>query len=84
MVAAAPKVARRRLPLPGNATKCLVMRDIIADWLSVVAGCGITAADLRRLRHHPEFKSADSLSGQVPLNPATIHRVTHISKNSPA
>ena len=34
------------------------MPDIIADWLAGVAGCGITAADLPRMRHHPEFKAA--------------------------
>jgi hypothetical protein len=40
------------------------MPDIIADWLWILDGCEVTAADLRTLKAHPEFRHCfDVLTG---------------------
>lgn len=41
------------------------MPDIIADWLWILDGCEVTAADLRTLKAHPEFRHCfDGLTGE--------------------
>jgi hypothetical protein len=59
-----PKVPHRHLPLPSRAADHPAMPDIIADWLLILEGCEVTAADLRTLKAHPEFRYYfDGLTG---------------------
>lgn len=42
----------------------LAMPDVIADWLLILDGCEVTAADLRTLKAHREFRYYfDGLTG---------------------